>query len=99
MSLIYVVQALGALLNADELNIPKTNVTNSTFTGLLNATYWIAGVIAVIIIVVAGFMYVTSGGDAAKVVKAKNTIMSAVIGLVIIILAFVITGFITGSFS
>lgn len=89
---------LAALLNATQLGIPKTS-SNGTFTGLLDAAYWAAAVIAVIVIIVAGFMYVTSGGDAAKVVKAKNTILYAVIGLVIIILAFAITGFITGSFS
>jgi len=85
-------------LDATNLGIPTTHV-DSTFAGLLSITYWVAGVIAVIVIIVAGFMYVTSGGDAAKVVKAKNAILYAVIGLVIIILAFVITGFVTGSFS
>lgn len=98
MSLRSVAHSLGALLDANQLNIPKTNA-GSTFTGLLGITYWIAGVIAVIVIIVAGFMYVTSGGDAAKVVKAKNAILYAVVGLIVIILAFVITGFITGSFS
>lgn len=91
-------QQLASLLDANNLGIPKTDATNS-MTGLLNTVYWLAGVIAVIIIIVAGFMYVTSSGDAAKVVKAKNAIMYAVIGLIIIIFAYVITGFITGSFS
>lgn len=84
--------------DAKNLGIP-TAQANSTFTGLLTVTYWLAGVIAVIVIVVAGFMYVTSGGDPAKVVRAKNAILYAVIGLVVIILAFIITGFVTGSFS
>lgn len=85
-------------LTAEQLGIPKTDA-QSTLTGLLGVVYWLAGIIAVIIIIVAGFMYVTSSGDAAKVTKAKNAILYAVIGLVITILAFVITGFVTGSFS
>lgn len=63
---------------------------------LLSAVYWIAGVVSVIVIVLAGMSYATSGGDAGKVAKAKNSILYGVIGLVIVIMAFVITNFIIG---
>ena len=65
----------------------------------LNLTYFIAGIVAVIVIIVAGILYVTSSGDPAKVTKAKNTITYAVVGLVIILVAFTITGFVTGRFT
>ena len=65
----------------------------------LNLTYFIAGIVAVIVSIVAGILYVTSSGDPAKVTKAKNTITYAVVGLVIILVAFTITGFVTGRFT
>lgn len=64
----------------------------------LNAAYLWAGIICVIIIVVAGFMYVSSAGDASRVTKAKNAIFGAVIGIVVILLAFAITNFVIGRF-
>ena len=65
-------------------------------SGILTPIYTWAGIIAIIIIIVAGFYYVTSGGNAANVKKAKDAITGAVIGLVIIMLAFVITQFVIG---
>ena len=54
---------------------------------------------AVLVIIFAGYMYVTSGGDPAAVTKAKNAILYSVVGLVIVALAFVITQFVIGSFK
>jgi hypothetical protein len=54
----------------------------------------VAGVAAVIIIIYAGMQYVLSGGDAQKTQSAKNTIMYAVIGLVVIALSSTIVSFI-----
>lgn len=52
----------------------------------------VTGSVAVIIIIVGGFMYITSGGDPQKVNNAKNAIVYAAIGLVIIVAAqFIIT--------
>ena len=47
----------------------------------------IAGVIAVIMIIVAGMKYTASGGDANKVASAKNALIFAIIGLVIVALS------------
>lgn len=66
-------------------------------TGILNPVYMWAGIICVIIIVIAGYLYVTSHGSAANVKKAKDAILGAVIGLVVIILAFTITQLVLGS--
>lgn len=48
---------------------------------------YIAGIAAVILIIIGGLMYVLSDGDANKVTTAKNTILYAAIGLVVVILA------------
>lgn len=47
----------------------------------------IVGVVSIIFIIYGGFRYITSGGDSAKVGSAKNTLIYAVIGLVVVALA------------
>lgn len=59
----------------------------------INIVSWIVGIIAVIMIIVGGAKYVTSGGDSNGVQSAKNTIMYALIGIVIVALAQVIVQF------
>lgn len=54
----------------------------------------ILGMISVIMIVVGGFRYVVSSGDKAAVTSAKNTILYAVVGLVIALLAYAIVSFV-----
>jgi len=66
---------------------------------ILNLAYFLAGLIAVIVIIIAGITYATSGGNAASMTKAKNMILYSVIGLVVIIAAFAITNFVTGRFA
>jgi hypothetical protein len=71
---------------------------DAILSSVLNTVYLVAGVVAVIVIIIAGYMYVTSNGDSAVVVKAKNAITYAVVGLVFIVLAFAITWFVVGRF-
>lgn len=54
----------------------------------------IAGVAAVIAMIVGGFMYVLSNGDAAKATTARNTLIYAAVGLVVIVLAQSIISFV-----
>jgi len=51
---------------------------------------FVAGVAAIIAIIFSGFKYITSGGDAGKVANAKNTLIYAVIGIAVAVLAQVI---------
>lgn len=73
-------------------NSPKTiNDTISTVVNLLTAA---VGVAAVIMIIVGGFRYVTSSGNAESAKSAKNTILYALIGLVVVGLSQVIVHFV-----
>lgn len=54
----------------------------------------IAGVAAVIIIIISGFEYITSGGDPQKAASARSALIGAVIGLVIIVAAQAIIVFV-----
>lgn len=60
----------------------------------LNLLSIIVGIAAVIMIIIAGLRYVTSGGKDESVKGAKNTILYAIIGLVIVALAQVIVHFV-----
>jgi hypothetical protein len=54
----------------------------------------IVGLVAVIMVIVGGFKFVTSGGDSAQVSGARNTILFAVVGIVVVVLAQVIVRFV-----
>ncbi len=56
----------------------------------------VVGVTAVIMIMVGGFKYIVSSGDSSNVNSAKNTILYALVGLVIVVLAQVIVRFVLG---
>ena len=65
---------------------------------LIQLALQLAGIAAVVFIIVGGIMYITSAGSPAGVTKAKNTLVGAVVGLIIAILAYAIVGFIAGIF-
>jgi uncharacterized protein YacL len=64
---------------------------------LVNAMLYVLGAVAVIVIIFAGVFYVTSMGDATAITKAKNTLLYAVIGLVVALLAYAIVNFVLTS--
>lgn len=55
---------------------------------------WVVGVVAVIMVIIGGLRYVLSGGDANNTNAAKNTILYALIGLVIVAIAQLIVRFV-----
>lgn len=71
---------------------------NGILSTVINIFSLIVGVTAVIMIIVAGLRYITSGGDAANTKAARDTILYAVIGLVIVALAQVIVRFVLTQF-
>lgn len=67
---------------------------NSLIKNIVDIFSVVVGVISVIMIIVGGFKYITSGGESNNVTSAKNTIMYAIIGLVIVALAQFIVRFV-----
>ena len=61
---------------------------------LVNVLLYVLAAAAVIVIIFAGIFYTTSGGDAAAITKAKNTLLYAVIGLVVALLSYAIVNFV-----
>lgn len=74
--------------------LEATNVVN----GVLNTAYFAAGITGVIVIIISAFFYVTSNGDSSKTKRAKDGILYAVVGLVVVMVAFIITNFVVGKF-
>jgi hypothetical protein len=72
---------------------------NGLLKKIVNVISAVVGVVAVIMIVVGGFKYITSGGESSNVSGAKNTIIYAIIGLVIVALAQVIVHFVLNQTS
>lgn len=77
----------GATVNAE------TKV-NTTIANIVNVLSMIIGIIAVIMIIIAGFRYVSSGGNSDKITSAKNTLVYAIVGLVIVAVAQIIVRFV-----
>ncbi len=67
---------------------------NGIFETVTNILLFLAGTISVIMIVVGGIKYVISNGDSNAVTGAKNTIMYAVVGLVVTIIAYALVRFV-----
>lgn len=67
---------------------------DGVFTRFSNLALYIVGAIAVIMLIWGGLRYITSGGDSKKITDAKNTILYAIIGLIIAFLSFAIINFV-----
>jgi hypothetical protein len=67
---------------------------NDIIADIINIFSLIVGITAVIMIIIGGFRYITSGGDSNNVTGAKNTILYAIIGLVIVAMAQFIVRFV-----
>lgn len=70
------------------------DTVNSLIEDVINIFSLVVGIVSVIMIIIGGFQYITSAGDSNKVGTAKNTILYAIIGLVIVALAQFIVQFV-----
>jgi hypothetical protein len=81
----------------------NASVDNDNFgdllTRVINIFSIIVGVVAVVMIIIGGLKYITSGGDSGNVSSAKNTIIYAIVGLIIVALAQFIVRFVLGNTS
>lgn len=67
------------------------------FNNALTLVYFATGIVAVIVLIIAGFLYVTSNGDPGKVKTAKNAILYTVIGIIFVLAAAIIVAFVRSS--
>ncbi len=96
-------KAVMALSVRDGIEAAKTDEMPTTLIGnggvinnITNTILYVLGIISVVMLIVGGVKYALSAGDAKAVTDAKNTILYALIGLVIAILAYSIVSFVLG---
>ncbi len=68
-------------------------------TNITNTLLAVVGIIAVVMLIYGGIRYIISGGDQKKVTDAKNTILYAIIGLIISLLSYAIINFVLNSLT
>jgi hypothetical protein len=71
-----------------------TTKINAIIKTVIDIFSLVVGVVAVIMIIIGGLKYITSGGDSGNITGAKNTILYAIIGLVVVALAQFIVKFV-----
>lgn len=69
------------------------------FQKVTNVLLFLVGAVSVIMLIIGGIRYVVSGGDQAAVTAAKNTILYAIVGIVVAFLAFGAVSFVTNSLA
>ncbi len=97
------VQAVGltkpAGLCSGGLNCTDNLSINGIIIKVINWILAIVLAVDVLMIIIGGFLYVTAGGDDGRAKKGRATVMNAIIGLVIIIMAYVIANVVANFFS
>lgn len=92
------ITVMAAILDEGDIKgLPKTQLTSGqggTVSKALQLVFAIAGAISLLIITIAAFQYVISQGDPQSTAKAKNTILYAIIGLVVCATAFSVITFV-----
>lgn len=83
---------------SDGVGCDNTGNADSTINNIIktviNIFSLIIGAIAVIMIIVGGLRYITSSGDSANVQAAKNTILYAIVGIIVVVFAQTIVRFV-----
>lgn len=87
----------GANLTVGDTNCEQGDpegTVNDIISTVINIFSVVVGVVSVIMIIIGGLKYITSGGDSGNVSGAKNTILYAIVGLVVVALAQIIVRFV-----
>lgn len=88
--------------NVDRINnitvsptsLPRLNANHTSIQSILDIVFGILGAIALVVVVKAGFEYITSAGDPQKAANARNSIIFALVGVIVGISAFAIVTFV-----
>lgn len=76
----------------NSITFPENMTANNLLTWIINMVLWVAGFVAILYLIYSGILYLTAAGnpDAAK--KGQQGVVNAIIGIIIIVLAYVIAG-------
>jgi|SRR3989344_2473262 len=71
-------------------NLPNDSSLSGLIMRIINIALGVAGLVAVLFLIIGGFRYITAAGNEETAEQAKKIIINAIIGVVVIILSFVI---------
>ena len=100
IAILVVPLAVGAQFNppaSGGTGLPSDNTATAFIFRIIQILLAVAGVVAVIFLIIGGFRYITAGGNEETAESARKTLTNAIIGIVIIILAFVIVNVIANA--
>ncbi len=78
----------------NQIDIPHVSANASTVEVITNVVFAVIGVVSVLVIILAGIQIIVSAGDPAKIAKGRQTILYAVVGLIVSVSAFAIVQFV-----
>ena len=80
--------------------MPTTIFGNTgIFTRIVSVMLFTVGILSIIMLIFGGLRYIISNGDSKKVEAAKNTILYAIVGLIVAIMSYAIVNFVVSSFT
>jgi len=84
-------------VKATDIGIPKVTVDGALLAKIASGAFVAIGGVALLFVIIGAFRYVASNGDAKQAALAKNTILYALVGMIISASAFGIIQFLLGS--
>lgn len=83
---------LGYLVAVPTINIlPSWDADpRNVVVRLINYALFFIGALALVFVIYGGVLYITSGGDSDKTTKARNTLMYAVLGIIVVVVSYAI---------
>ena len=88
--------ALAIAIDANNLGLPRVAANDATWGNLIGGVFVFTGAWALLFIIIGAVRYASSAGDQGLITKAKDTILYAVIGLIVSMLAFTGVQFVLG---
>jgi hypothetical protein len=91
---------IGKGIDCSKSDDQQTDLTGQggVFTIITNVLLFVIGAVSVIMLIIGGIRYTVSGGDSSAVTSAKNTILYAIVGIVVALLAYAVVNFVVGHF-
>lgn len=83
-------------ITAQNIGIPKVEANDTTLQQIVGSVFIAIGSIAVLFLLIGAARYLASNGEQNKISQAKNTILYAIIGIVVSALGFTVVQFVIG---
>lgn len=83
-------------VSPEQVGVPRVELTNNVVGDVVGSVFVLIGALAVLFMLVGAARYVTANGEPGKISQAKNTLIYAVVGIIVSALGFTIVQFVIG---